>query len=234
MTLLTLIQTTADELGLTRPSAVVSSTDVQIRQLLALMNRTGTELVREFPWQRLQKEHTFATVSGTETYAAPSDYGRPINQTHWDRTNHWPLNGPQSPQRWQTFKSGIVSTGPRLRFRIKGNLIYVDPIPTAAYTVAFEYISNKWVLASDGSTYKTSFTADNDTALFDDSLLILGTGLRFFRIKGFDTTALSGDFARALGNATAQDQGAPTLSLARRHRSLFITSDNAPESGFGS
>jgi hypothetical protein len=234
MTLLTLLQTTADELGLTRPTAVVSSTDVQVRQLLALLNRTGETLMTEFPWQRLIKEHTFATVSGTATYALPSDFDRLINQSEYDRSNHWELAGPVSPQGWQYLKGGLVSTGPRSRFRIWGNLIYIDPTPTAANTCAFEYVSNKWVLASDGSTYKTSFTADDDTALFKDRLLVLGTKLRFFEIKGLDTTTLARDFTREVMNSQAQDQGAPTLSLARRSRSIFITSDNAPETGYGS
>jgi hypothetical protein len=233
MTLLTLLQTTADELGLTRPTAIVSSTDVQIRQLLALMNRTGESLMTEFPWQRLIKEHTFSTVNGTETYSLPSDYDRVINQTEYDRTNHWELSGPHSPQDWQYLKGGIVSTGPRSRFRIRNNLIYVHPVPTAAYTFAFEYVSRNWVLAADGSTYKASFTADDDTALFKDRLLISGTKLRFFEIKGLDTTTLARDFTREVMNSQAQDQGAPTLSLARRSSSIFITSDNAPESSFG-
>jgi hypothetical protein len=234
MSLLTLIQTTADELGLTRPSAVVSSTDVQIRQLLALMNRTGEALMTEFPWQRLIKEHTFSAVAGTAAYNFPSDFDRPVNQSEWDRTNHWRLDGPITPQEWQFRKGGIVSSGPRSRFRIQGNQLKIDPTPTSVFTVAYEYISNKWVLDNDGSTYKTSFTEDEDTALFKDRLLILGTKLRFFEIKGMDTTTLARDFTREVMNSQAQDQGAPTLSLARRTRSIFITSDNAPETGFGS
>lgn len=233
MTLLTLLQTVADELGLTRPTAVASSQDAQVRQLLALLNRTGESLMSEFQWQRLIKEHTFATVNGTETYALPSDYDRVINQTHWDRTNDWPLHGPISPQGWQVLKGGIVSAGPRLRFRIKNNLIYVDPVPSAAYTVAFEYVSGKWVLDNDGVTYKTSFTEDEDTALLKDRLLILGTKLRFFEIKGMDTTTLALDFARELSKAQGQDAGAPVLSLARRYRPPFLSSENIPESSFG-
>jgi hypothetical protein len=234
MTLLTLLQTVADELGLTRPAAVASSTDPQVRQLLALMNRVGEELMTEFPWQRLIREYTFSTVASQETYPLASDHDRLINQTEWDRTNHWPLSGPTSPQGWQVLKSGIVSTGPRSRFRIKNNLIYVDPIPSDAREVAFEYISNKWVLASDGITYKMAFSADDDVALFKDRLLILGTKLMFFEIKGLDTTTLIRDFMRALSKAQGQDAGAPVLSLARRYTSQFLTADSAPESGFGS
>jgi hypothetical protein len=232
--LLQLLQTTADELGLTRPTAVASSTDSQVRQLLALLNRVGEEIMTEFPWQRLTKEYTFATVSGTAAYDLPSDFDRVVNQTEWDRTNHWGLDGPVSPQEWQFRKGGIVSSGPRSRFRIQGNQVKLDPTPTSIFTVAYEYISNKWVLAADGSTYKTSFTADDDTALFKDRLLITGTKLAFFYIKGLDTTSLERAFMRALSNAQGQDAGAPVLSLARRYTSPFLTADNAPESGFGS
>jgi hypothetical protein len=54
MDLLTIVQTAANELGLTAPSAVATSTDPQTVQLLALTNRDCVGLYRSYDWTDLQ------------------------------------------------------------------------------------------------------------------------------------------------------------------------------------
>ena len=194
MTLIQLIQQVCDELAINRPTVIVGTTDPQTRQMSALLYRLGNDLVKQFEWQRLNKEYILQTVaysrtgtttqgsnvitgistttglssqfgvsgvgvepfaqivtvdnatqvtmnmpstaSGTVTlqfsqvqYNLPSDWDREIPQTEWDRTNRWPLMGPQSAQDWQSFKSGIVYAGPRERFRILGNTYAINPPP---------------------------------------------------------------------------------------------------------
>jgi hypothetical protein len=53
---LEIIQQVADELGLVRPSAV-TATDAQTRQLVALANRDGNELMKAVDWTALQTEY---------------------------------------------------------------------------------------------------------------------------------------------------------------------------------
>jgi hypothetical protein len=55
-TYLQIVQTACDELGLARPSVVIASTDLQIRQLSALMNRDLRELQQNYDWTALQTE----------------------------------------------------------------------------------------------------------------------------------------------------------------------------------
>ena len=55
MTLLELVQQVCDELMIQRPQTVAGSTDPQIRQLLALLNRLGVDLSRQAQWQRLNR-----------------------------------------------------------------------------------------------------------------------------------------------------------------------------------
>jgi hypothetical protein len=62
-TLLQLIQQVTDEIGITRPNAVIGSSDQQVRQLLALANKVGKDLVRDFEWRRIVKENVFETTS---------------------------------------------------------------------------------------------------------------------------------------------------------------------------
>ena len=178
--LLQIIQTTCDEVGLPRPSVVVATTDDQVRQLLALANLEGEELAARAGhvggWPRLRMEHTITLATSTDNYAFPSDLQYFINSTGWDRTNDWQLLGPLSPQEWQVIKSGITVTGPRRRFRIMANRIYVDPTPTASEdgnTLVFEYYSNSWCQSS-GGTGQSAWAADTDTLRLPERPFIHG------------------------------------------------------------
>jgi hypothetical protein len=67
LTLLQLVQTACDELGLVRPSTVVSSPDPQVRQFLGLANREGRELQQTREWTVLQNETIINIVAPTVT-----------------------------------------------------------------------------------------------------------------------------------------------------------------------
>lgn len=297
MTLLELIQQVTAELGLNQPAAVVSSQDPQTKQFLALLNRLGVDLVRQFEWQRLNKEYILTTVSydysatfvqgsttvtvadtsalsdqfglygpsvvpfanivsvdsptqitmnmpATESqtvdtqfaqylYDLPSDWKKQVPQTEWDRTNRWPLMGPQSAQDWQSFKSGIVYAGPRERFRILENQIAVNPLPPNGLTFAFEYISNAWVRSSTG-TAKTSFTADTDTCIFDDSLMVTGLKAQWKAAKGLDGTFDLGEFRLLLDQCKAQDKSSPRLSLSPYPTDILLTTNNISDGNWPS
>lgn len=166
-------------------------------------------------------------------YAMPSDFARIIDDTEWDKSKHWKMLGPETPQQWEWLLSGYISTGPRIRFRIFGNYFQIWPNIGTADTLGFEYISNAW--ATDvTNTAKTSFTADTDTCIYPDRLMVLGLKYKYFQVKGFDTTAYYRDYMRELSIAMANDAGSPTLSLAPRQSALLIGWANIPDSGYGS
>ena len=106
------------------------------------------------------------------------------------------------------------------------------PMPTDVLVMGFEYVSNAWVVGADG-TLKTSATNDSDTFRFPDRLLVLGTKLKLFEIKGFDTTALIQDYIRELDKWKAAESGADTLSLSPRYPNLLLTQNNIPDTGYG-
>ena len=172
--------------------------------------------------------YTFGQVN----YAMPADYQRMVNKTQYNKSNRWAVIGPKDAQEWQWLKASYVTTGPRRRFRIQGNKFAVWPAPTSNVILGFEYQSGSWVIDSDGS-YKQRFSADTDTSLFPDRLLVLGTKLKYFQIKGFDTAALQADFARELMKFKAQDAGADTLSLAPKYPNVLLTQNNLPDTGYG-
>lgn len=290
MTLLELVQQVCDELMIQRPPTVAGSTDPQIRQLLALLNRLGVDLSRQAQWQRLNREHILTTVAINQTgntvagsnvitgipstvgitpqfgvngpgttpfaqvtsvganqvtlnmpmtetltgasfqfsqvaYDLPSDWLSEIPQTEWDRTNRWPLLGPQSPQDWQSFKSGIVHAGPRQRFRIQENQILINPPPPNGLLFSLEYISNGWVINSVNQRLPR-FTNDTDTAIFPDSLLITGLKAQFKASKGLDGTFDLAEFRVMLDTIKAQDKSAPKLSLSPQPGEVLLSVAN--------
>lgn len=172
--------------------------------------------------------YTFGQVS----YDMPSDYQRTVNKTQYNKTNRWSVIGPKSSQEWQWLKASYITTGPRMRYRIMGNKFTIWPMATTQVTLGFEYQSNAWVESAAGVA-KTTATVDTDTFLFPDRLLVLGTKLKYFEIKGFDTTTLYSDYQRELSKFKAQDAGADTLSMAPRYPNILLTQNNLPDTGFG-
>lgn len=281
-TLLQLVSQVSGEMGLAQPSVVIGSTTNQTIQMLALVQRLGKDLVREFEWQRLQKIRVFQTTAATTTtgnltsgsttvsgipstaalsaglvmtgtgvapyaeiasvdsstqvtmtmpatatgtgtsltfavqdYSMPADYDRMISDSNWDRTDHWRNLGPKSSQEWQQLQGGVISIGPRERFRILGNKLRIFPALTSVYNMSFEYISQYWVLAaSDMAATKGTFTVDTDTCIFPDDLMCAGLKMYFLKAKKLDYAPEVEEFSRALSASKAQDSPNGTKSLA--------------------
>lgn len=94
-TFLQMIQTACDELGLNRPAVVINSTDLQIRQLQALMKRDLREVQQNYNFTRLQAEYDLHvsqpyvttgsvsqdsyTVSNVSLAGEPTDFSSDFN-----------------------------------------------------------------------------------------------------------------------------------------------------------
>lgn len=234
-TVLQVVQAAAVEMGLTAPNSALSNpNDLTALQMAALYNATGEMLVKRRVWRELLSTHTFTTVNGQAAYDLPADFARSISQTEWDRTNRWPLVGPETAQQWQWVQSGVLSTGPRERFQLQGNQLVLFPIPGATpLDLVFSYVSKWWVRDALNQA-KAKATADDDYGIFDDRLMISGVKLRFFQAKGFDTTSFAADFQSNLDDALGQDAGAPILSMARQPAFPLITIYNLPDGNWPS
>jgi len=300
-TMLQLVQQVTAELNLAVPNYVAGNTSQDVQQILALMNGTGYDLLKEYDWQALQVQYRFYTKSitadattvngsfnltfapGTDltgvdsqwqltgynipqdtyvvsannttkvvvmsqmasgsgvqsvvcaqtAYDLPADFETITNRTHWDKSKHWEMLGPEDAQQWQWLKSGYISTGPRVRWRILDNQFQIWPVMNTDEYLGWEYRSKGWV-RSDTGAIKNSFTADTDTTVYDDRLVVLSTKLKYFQVKSFDTTALSQDYARYLSVCKANDKGAPNLSFAPYPSKVLIGYANIPDTGYGS
>lgn len=172
-------------------------------------------------------------VLAQTAYDLPFDFETITNRTQWDKTKHWEALGPEDAQQWQWLKSGYISTGPRIRWRILDNQFQVWPPMNTQEYIGWEYKSKGYVRGADGSV-KTSFTADTDTTVLDDRTVVLLTKMKYWGIKGFDTTVVAQDYQRVLSIAKAQDKGAPNLSFAPYPSKVLIGYANIPDTGYGS
>ena len=281
-TLLQLVDQMSAELGLTQPPSVIGSSNNQTIQILALANRLGKDLVRDYEWQRLVQAYIWQTqvavsttgtitagskvitaipstaalqvgnvITGTgqapyaeiltidsgtqvtlntpvatstasvsmtfakQDYDLPDGYDRMISDTNWDRTDHWRNLGPKSSQDWQFLQGGIISIGPRERYRIYNNKFRIFQALTTVYNFSFEYVSNYWVCATGSDQgSKSAYTADTDTSIFPDDLMLAGLKFYFLKAKKLDYAIELGEFMRSLSYCKAQDVPVSAMSLA--------------------
>jgi len=203
------------------------------QRVASITNATTLELEMESTATAVGTDLIFAR----DTYTIPSDFDRYISHTWWDRTNHWMLMGPQSPQFDQWQRSGIVTTGPRLRWRqigVRPTVFRLWPPPTSASTpdaLVFEYVNDGWVLHIDG-TFGNKFTADTDIPLLQDQMFILGVKWRFWQIKGFDYGAFQQEYIDFVNREKARDGGMPDLQMGRRKFPYLISSANVQDGNF--
>jgi len=160
MTILAIAQACSTRLMLPVPTSFIGSTSNNMILLKAMIDQTLAEIADDFPWPELQKEYTFTLSEGVANYDLPPDYDRRQNITLWNRSQSWPLIGPIDAVMWQQIKSGLITSLPRQRFRVKGwqdAQFYIDPTPgtdEASQTIVYEYISNitkrpkTWVTAT--------------------------------------------------------------------------------------
>lgn len=174
-----------------------------------------------------------AIVLSQIAYSLPADFETITDNTHWDKTKHWQMLGGETAQQWQWLKSGYISTGPRIRWRILDNQFQIWPPMNTNEYLGWEYRSKGWARAADG-TVKNSFTVDSDTTVYDDRLMVIYTKLKYFQVKSFDTTALNQDYMRYLSVVKANDKGAPNLSFAPYPSKVLIGYANIPDTGYGS
>ncbi len=221
------VATMASTSGLSARWGVTGEGVRPFSQIVSVDN--ATQVTLNMPADR---SGTFDMTFSQIEYPLPSDWKKQIPQTEWDRTNRWPLMGPQTPQAWQSFKSGIVYAGPRERFRIMGNSIVLNPPPPDGLIFAYEYISKDWVIGVDGGT-KPGFTLDTDTCIFDDSLIILGTKVLFLQAKGLDFSLEGAQFNNLMNQCKAQDKSAAALSISPRPAGRLLGLDNVPDGSWG-
>lgn len=230
MTLLTMINDVQDRIGLPRSSVVVSSTEQNVRRLLAWANVEGKALMKRYGWQALQTENTFTSLAqASQTGAIPADFDRFINNSMFNRTRKRRVTGPLAAKDWQSIQATSASIMTD-SFRVRGNAILLSPTPPAGDTYAYEYISNLWVDSdADGDGDLAAWTADTQTSLLPEFLMGLGTEWRFLKAVGLDYAESFNTYEEEVVQAIMRDGGQRTISLANDPGQLLAPAIGVPE-----
>ena len=185
MTLLTICEGLALNVGLEVPTAVVTSSLREWDEAVQFANEAGEELARRVDWGVL---HSTATLTGDGTNKVHTLTGSRLDAGVTVKTSTGYVR-PLTQAEWNTLTA--VSGTPRY-FLKQGNSVTLWPYLANAATVTASYISKSW--ASSGAT----FLADTDTALIDEGLLLKGLIVRWRRQKGMSYADEEAEYEAAL------------------------------------
>lgn len=173
MSALTIIKALAKNVGMTVPNVVFTSSDRELAVAAQLANETGEELARRVDWGGLQATTTLTGDGTNKTFALPSDFSR-LNRGAAVLSGITPLR-PVSRAEWTTM---TAAEGTPRYFLLGGDEITLWPYLATGETVTVNYQSKDWSSAGE------EFTADSDTALVDENLLLKGLVVRWRRLYG--------------------------------------------------
>ena len=135
MTLLSIAQTCASRLMWPTISTVIGNTNNNVILLKAMIDQAIDDISQDNRWPELNRDYSFNLVANQDSYPLPADFDSHVEETWWNQGQHWPLIGPLTPQLWQQYTSGFITTLPRQRFRVSGianNQFSFNPAPTTS------------------------------------------------------------------------------------------------------
>ena len=217
-TLLRICQDVAEELGTAVPATIIANEDSVATRLKVLLNRAGERLCADdHRWSVLERMHTFPTVADQAEYDLPSDFGRPVYRTQWNRAIRQRITGPLTADQWGYLKTRPFASTIQQRYRIlrsaTGNALKftLDPTPPSdGQTVAFQYQSNGWCQSAAGAV-QTEILADTDTCILREDLISLSLRWRYAMALQRASAQFVAEYDRAVDIAKADDLGGDHL-----------------------
>lgn len=170
---------------------------------------------------------------GKLAYDLPSDFEYFVQKTFWDNQFKWSLIGPISAQEKQILRYGVVASGPRNKFYIRDNKMWLDPMPASEFIIAYDYYSNHWCESSGGTT-QALWAEDTDIFLLDEDCFIQGMKWRFLRAKGLDYAEEFKSYEEDCERVMGRDGGSRDLPLGGSDfGQKFLDGANVPETNYG-
>ncbi len=197
MTLLTIAEAVAKDVGVKVPTAVIGETSRTIVELLEYITKAVEEIVRRVDWGEMTAETTL-TGDGT-------------NKTHTITGLHRLIDGPAivhattGPVRmipraiWDTLTH--AEGDPRYAL-LEGDELRFWPYLANADTVDVSYLTLNWCSNGTGA-----FAADSDTCLINEDLVAKGAIVIWRRQKGMEHAEQSEDYESELTDLAEFNDG---------------------------
>lgn len=213
-TVLQIVQTFADKMGLPYPLALVGATDKTNRQYRALM-REAIQDLSEYRWQEQTVQGSFTSVASQDQGELPTlfpGYLTLKQNTLWDNTRHMRIFGPLSDAIWEALQT-LPNAGPEYQCYVQGNHLFVSPALPAGDNIIGIYTSRYVVITDTTGVLKEFVTADNDRLVFPDNVVQRCFEYKWRKQKGEagwedDYNDFMGLLAKNIANA-----GSTTVSL---------------------
>lgn len=189
MTLLTLAEGLALNTGMEPPDQVIASTRREWNEFEDMSERQGEELARRVDWGALQATTTLTGDGTNKLHALPSGFSR-VSPGAAVLTSGGAIVRPLTQAEWQTLTA--VEGTPRY-FLLLGDDMYLWPFLANAATVTVRYQSKFW--CSNGTA---AWSADDNTSLIDEGLMLKGLIARWRRQKGMDYADFEAEYEAAL------------------------------------
>lgn len=206
MTLLTILQDAAQEVGVYPPTTVIGNTDPAIQKMLRQAQRVGSDLMARGTWEVLRTQQTFnATAGEQQLNALPSDLDRIIAETFWDRTNSRLISGPAQGSQWQSLVAAYPQGAYDRWFTLRGGQMFIYPGMVGNESMAYEYYSRSFC-ASSGGTPQTRWQTDTDVGRLSEELFTLGVIAFYLRTEGLPWEAAMRDYELRVQTEANNDQ----------------------------
>lgn len=214
MTLLTTIIRAARQLGLTPPTAVMSSGDETWMQMVEWAQEVVDDACLRHDWRALHKTQTLTGDGVTTNFALPADYSRlakaPALTRNGSTAGFWPI-GPLDPAAYIGATTLPITTATPV-YQIENGFINLFTAPATGETYTLSYQSSKPIYSS--ATEVASWTLDGDTPLIPERLVLLGIVWRWKASKGLNYSEFMSSYERALETLASADWGLSPLELS--------------------
>lgn len=190
MSLLTICEALAKNVGMAVPTEVATSPFRQWAEALQFANETGEELARRVDWGQLQAEVTLTGDGTNKVHALPDMFSRfnrgisvmagtsivrPLSRAEWSRL--------------------VPASGTPRYYLLEERNVTLWPYLANLATATGFYQSRAW--CSNGTN---AFAIDDDTSLIDESLFAKGLIVRWRRQKGMAYADEEAEYEAALAD----------------------------------
>lgn len=187
---LEIVNEVVSELGqLDEFASIATSSDPAARQLRAILNATGRELLQLHEWQQLLKQASFTTKATEVQVDSIKDTWPDLlyftDETFFDRNQNRIVYGALSEKGYQRASASVTTTADYY-FTVRGDQILMIGDRNAGNQIFFNYSSKNWLQSSDASTTYDAITNDTDVPILDDEALRLGTLQRYKSALGLE------------------------------------------------
>jgi len=239
-TLSTIVRDVAVMVGLPKPADPVGSEDTAVQQLVSAVNMASQDMFNLYDWQQLIKRYEIEIQADEpgqreKSFELPPDFWAFIDQTQWNKDTRLPAIGPISPQMWMQINVRMPMVVLTFLWQIRDGKLWIQSPPTDAQTLTFMYISRGWCRDADNPLeLKNIADKNSDVILFDPYLTTLLTRVKWFDMKGFDSSRAMQDFRTNYEIRKGKRQGAPVLSTTTGGGlPLLNMLTNVPDQGYG-